>query len=161
MKLFSFKNEIVLLAAPPVLPPVVLSGFASGDDAATMGYNSDRAMPKVGADGRAAIALSADNTAKVVLKFMMTSGANKTLNNLANLQKNPLTAVPLILTVQNVYRQDRFAMVGGVITKVPDFQRGAGINEYAWELFFEGFDPAIQDPLFVGLATSIAEGQSF
>jgi len=161
MKLFSFKNEIVLLAAPPVLPPLELSGFASGDDAATMSYSADRAMPKVGAGGEAAVALSADNTAKVVLKFLMTSGANKTLNNLANLQKNPLTAVPLILTVQNVYRQDRFSMVRGVITKVPDFQRGAGINEYAWEFFFEGFDPALQDPTFAGLATSVAEGQSF
>jgi hypothetical protein len=158
VKFYSFNNQIVILAALPLYPPQQLSGWASGDDAITMSYNAERAMPKVGAEGRVAMALTADNSAKFVLKFMQTSGSNKVLNNLANLQKNPLTAIPIVLTIQDTYRQDRAVGTSGVITKVPDVHKGAGINEYSWELFFERFDLSMEDPAFIGLATSVVEG---
>lgn len=159
MKFSGFKNVIVLIAAPPLFPPLQLTGWASGDDAIDMSYNAERAMTKTGADGRAVVSFTADNTGKVVLKFMQTSGAHKILMNFANLQKNANTANVLQMIVQDTYRQDRLVHTNGVITKVPNFVRGAGINEYAWEFFFEQFDPAIEDPNFVGLVTSVAEAQ--
>jgi hypothetical protein len=139
---------------------VELTHFAEGDDAVTIKYRADRGMDKVGADGRMALAISADKTVEVTIKLQQVSPSNKYLNGLHDLQKaGAQSFVPLNLFAQDTYRQDRGVCTNGYISKYPDIVRGAGINVQEWTFVFERGDLRLEDSAFVGFQTAAAEAQ--
>lgn len=154
MKLHSFTNWHWNLNG------VELTHFADGDDAVTMKFRADRAMDKIGADGRMAVSQNTDRSVEVTIKLMQTSPSNKYLGTLHDLQQGDAHAFPpLNLFAQDTYRQDRGVCSNGYISKFPDIVRGVGINTQEWTLVFERGAIRLEDSAFVGLPTAAAEAQ--
>jgi hypothetical protein len=154
MDAYSFLNDHVIVNG------VEISGFAEGDDVIKVTRRVDAAMDKMGADGRMAVAFSADKSGEVTLKLMQTGSGNKYLNSLINLQAGgPQTFVPIGVMWQDTYRQDRAVGAFGYLKKLPDVQRGTNVNEQEWTIVVERLDLLLGDPLFTGLATAVAEAQ--
>lgn len=152
MKAYSFLNTVVVVNGAPIV------GWADGDDVIQIKRRNDAASDKVGADGRMAVAISADKSGEFTFKLMQTSPSNKILNNLAAAQGNgPTTFVPASVLFQDTYRQDRGSGTVGYVKRPADLQRGAGINDVEWTIVVERMDLLLGDPGFAGLPTQIAE----
>lgn len=154
MKAYSFLNGHLIVNGYEI------TGYADGDDVIKLSRRTDGAMDKVGADGKMAVAISADKSGEIVIKLMQTGSGNKYLNTLMNLQAGgPTSFVPIAVLYQDTYRQDRGVGAFGYLKKLPDIQRGAEINTQEWTIIVERLDLLLGDPLFVGIATVIAEVQ--
>ena len=152
MKAYSFLDTFVLVNGIP------LDGWADGDDVIKITRRADAATDKMGADGRMAVALNADRSGEITVKLMQTSRANSYLNSIAALQAaGPKRFVPVMITFQDSYRQDMGAGALGYIKKLPDVQRGTGINTQEWTFVVERLDLILGNPAFVGFATVLAE----
>jgi len=158
MKAHSFLNWHFFLSAPPVLPTTELTHVIQGDDAVTVKYRTDRGMDKVGADGKMAMAISADRSCEVSIKLQQTSPSNKVLNDLLGVQNSGAAGfAPLQMLAQDNYRRDQWTGINGYIKTAPDIARGAGLNDQEWVLVFEKLDLRLENSQFVGFATAQAE----
>lgn len=134
-----------------------LTGFAK-DDAVKMKFLTDRATYKVGADGRMAVAFSADKSGEITVKFHQTAPANKFLQGLVDLQGGgPNTFVPCAVLFRDTYRQDIGSGQFGFIMTTPEVTRGNEIAEQEWVIVVERLDLLLGDPAFLGVATALAE----
>ena len=119
---------------------------------------NDAATDKIGADGKMAVAISADKSGEITFKLMQTSSGNKVLNAIAARQEGgPATFAPVQVQFQDTYRQDIGAGTAGYIKKRPEVTRGAGINTQEWVIVVERLDLLLGDPAFAGMATAVAE----
>jgi len=158
MKAYSMLNMVVVVSAPPAIPPHEVTGFADGDDVVMMVRRNDGVTDKMGADGKMAMAISADRSGEITLKLLQTSRSNKVLNAIYQLQDaGPTTFCPIQVLVQDTSRQDMGAGQFGYLKKISDVSRGAGINTQEWVIVVERLDILLGDPAFVGLATAVAE----
>jgi hypothetical protein len=160
MKATSFLNTTVVVSALPAIPAHEITGWADGDDVLMLTRRNDGVTDKIGADGRMSISISADRSAEITLKLMSTSRSNKVLGAIYALQENgPQRFAPVNVLFQDKSRQDMGAGSYGYIKKLPDVQRGAGVNTQEWVIVVERLDLLLGDPAFVGLATLAAEAQ--
>jgi hypothetical protein len=158
MKAYSYLNWVVLVSAPPAIPPHQVGNFADGDDCLMITRRNDAVTDKVGADGKMSIAISADRSGEITLKLQQTSPSNKVLNAIADLQEaGPNTFAPILIQAQDIYRQDMGVGQFGYIKKRPEVTRGAGLNPQEWVIVVERLDLLLGDPAFIGLATAVAE----
>lgn len=160
MKAYSFLNTVVVISAAPLVPKHEVTNWADGDDALMIARREDAATDKVGADGRMAVAMSANKSGEITLKLLQTSPTNKVLNSIHNLQGGgPAKFIPMGIIFQDTYRQDRAVGTAGYIKKMTEVTRGAGINTQEWVIVVERLDFLLGDPAFTGFATVAAEAQ--
>jgi hypothetical protein len=158
MKAYGFSDTVVVISAPPVVPAHEVTGYADGDDAIMITRREDAITDKVGADGRMAIARSANKSGEITLKLMQTSPTNHVLVEIHTLQQQKGGQfIPIQVLFQDTNRQDRAAAVAGYIKKLPEIQRGAGVNTQEWVIVCESLDVRLGDPNFVGLPAAVAE----
>lgn len=158
MKAYSMLDVTVVISAPPVVPAHEVSHYADGDDAIMITRREDGVTDKVGADGKMAIARSANKSGEITLKLMQTSPTNHVLTEIHTLQQQKGGRfIPIEVLFQDVNRQDRAAAVAGYIKKLPELQRGAGVNTQEWVIVCESLDVRLGDPSFAGLPVAAAE----
>lgn len=158
MKAYSMLDVTVVISAPPVIPAHEVTHFADGDDAIMITRREDAITDKVGADGKMAIARSANKSGEITLKLLQTSPSNKVLNAIHNLQQGKGNKfIPISVMFQDSNRQDRGAAVAGYIKKLPEVTRGAGVNIHEWVIVAERLDISLGDPAFTAAASAVAE----
>lgn len=157
MKFVSLRNFHVLISAVPFQPLVDISNYAEGDDVFMAERNADAVEVTMGADGKMTASQNMDESGKVTLKLAPTSGVNKILNAIINVQRNPQTACPVFLQAADAYRLDAVVGVFGVIKQKSKFTRGKKTGPTEWELIFERLDMTWGDPAFAGLSTAASE----
>lgn len=110
-------------------------GFWEGDDAVTVERSVDRSTAMVGADGKAVVSTSADESATITLKLQHTSAAHKRLRNIEqSMSKGRTRKFPLDIA-------DTESGEGGssrecVIIGTPNVNTGsATASEREWKIF--------------------------
>lgn len=152
MKAYSFLTQVVLVNGVP------LTGWADGDDVIKIVRRNDGAMDKVGADGKMAVAISADKSGEITFKLMATSPSNKYLNGLCALQQGgPATFVPVTVLFQDTYRRDEGLAAAGYIKKLAEVERGTNVPTQEWTIVCERLDLLLGDPAFSGMQTALSE----
>jgi hypothetical protein len=158
MKAYSMLDVTVVIAAPPVVPKHEVVHYADGDDVIMIKRREDGITDKIGADGKMAIARSANKSGEIVIKLMQTSPTNHVLLEIFTLQQQKGGRfIPIQVLFQDVNRQDRAAAVAGYIKNLPEIARGAGVNTQEWTVVCESLDARLGDPTFVGLPVADAE----
>jgi hypothetical protein len=158
MKAYSALDVTVVISALPAIPAHEVTHYADGDDAIMITRREDAITDKVGMDGRMSIARNANRSGEVTLKLMQTSPTNHVLTEIHTLQQQKGGQfVPISLVFQDTNRQDRAAAVVGYIKKLPEIQRGAGVNTQEWVIVSESLDVRLGDPTFAGLPSAGAE----
>lgn len=158
MKAYSMLDVTVVISAPPVVPAHEVSHYADGDDAIMVKRREDGITDKMGADGKMAIARSANKSGEITLKLMQTSPSNHVLLEIFTLQQQKGGRFsPIQVLFQDVNRQDRAAAVAGYIKNLPEITRGASVNTQEWVITCESLDVRLGDPSFAGLPVADAE----
>jgi len=152
MKTYSFLNNIVLINGVPV------TQWSEDNDALKIERAEDSMKPKVGVDGKAALAINANKSGFVTLKLMQTSPTNKVLMAFLRAQEaGPQSFVPIAFLFQDTWRQDVGEAAFGAIVKMTDIERGGEIVAQEWKFFFERLNVLLGDPGFAGFAAVVAE----
>jgi hypothetical protein len=158
MKAYSFLDTTVVISAPPVVPAHEVSHYADGDDSIMIKRREDGITDKIGADGKMALARSANKSGEITLKLMQTSPSNHVLVEIYTLQQQKGGKfIPIQVLFQDVNRQDRAAAVAGYIKNLPEITRGAAVNTQEWVIVCESLDVRLGDPNFAGLPVAAAE----
>lgn len=150
MRSYSFQNLVTIING------VELSGFADGDDVIHITRRSDSASDKVGADGKMMVSISADKSGEFTFKLQQTSSSNKFLMGLLALQEHAgSTFVPIVILMQDTYRNDLATGTTGYLKKTPDMTRGGGGNTQEWTVVTERLDLVFGDTADQGILGGI------
>jgi len=132
MYAYSFANIVVTINGTPI------SGFGAGDDVITIEPSTAAATTQVGADGHMVASISANQGGTATLHLQQTSPSNYTLQELYNLQISQSAQFqPIQMSVQDAMGNDACTCIGGIITDMATWQRGANAVDTEWTVQFE------------------------
>lgn len=160
MKAADFASIAIVVAAPPAIPPTLITGWSDADDALMIERREPSVTDKVGVRGDMAVFLGRNRSGKITIKLFQTSPTNRVFQQILNLTEGgPGTFCPVQLTVMDTYRQDKFVGLFGYIAKPAAVARGKEVKEQTWEIVVERLQMLFGDPTFAAFATLAAESQ--
>lgn len=125
MESYSFKNVSLYVNGR------AMTDYSEGDDVITCARTEDAASDEVGADGKMAIAINADQSGTVTFRLKQTSPDSGYLFGLVNAMQAG-TFVPVVVQVKDSRRDDVVVGNVGYIRRPADTVRGTGINTEEW-----------------------------
>jgi hypothetical protein len=115
---------------------VEITDWAEGDDVIVAERRNDAVTDVMGARGKMAIAISADQSGTVTLRVKQTSAVNSLLQGIVQASQNGSPQL-VNFTMRDSLRQDLVQGTIGYVQNMAPVTRGAGINEAEWVLVFE------------------------
>ena len=134
MQTYSFKNVTLKIDGRTI------SDYHEGDDVIVAARRNDAASDVVGADGKMAVAIHADQSGTIKFKIKQTSADAGFLYSLVNGMQAGRVTAPLGAIIQDARRQDKVIGALGYVMKPADLSRGKGINLQEWTLVFENLN---------------------
>ncbi len=139
MQTYSFKNVSLQIDGRNI------SDYADGDDVITVARRGDAASDVVGADGKMAVAIHADQSGTFKFKIKQTSGDSGFLYSIVNAMQAGAILTPIAVILKDARRDDLATGVLGYIQKPSDMVRGKGINLQEWTLVVESLNISQSD----------------
>ena len=122
---FSFKNVNVIWGI------IQIEGYAEGDDAVTIEYETDQFNDSAGAKGDVVRTQTNDNRCAVTIKLFQNSTSNKLLTAAYNVDANTGVGVqPMV--IEDKESGEAFTINNAWIRKYPIITRGQGVNTMEW-----------------------------
>lgn len=160
MKSADFASIAIIVGAPPVVPPLPVSGWSDDADCLSIERREPTMTDKVGVLGDMVVFHGKNKSGKITMKLFQTSRDNRRFQQIVDLTEGgPGTFCPVNITVMDTYRQDKFIGLFGYIMKPPVVARGKEVKEQTWEFIVEKLGMLFGDPTFAAFATLAAESQ--
>ncbi len=140
---YSFNDIIVLIGG------VQITGFAEGDDAVTIEYQSDLFNTVVGADGQGVASRIKDNRANMTLRLLQTSPSNDFLSGILTAYMAEVYT-PLPIIIRDAAGNSLHGAPTSYITARPTISYGQNQTSRDWVL------GALQMQSFIGSSSPVA-----
>lgn len=134
MQTYSFKNVTLSIDGRTI------TDYHEGDDVIVAARRNDAASDVVGADGKMAVAIHADQSGTIKFKLKQTSGDAGFLYSLVNGMQAGAIAAPVGAIIKDARRNDMVIGALGYVQKPADLSRGKGINLQEWTIVFENLN---------------------
>lgn len=127
-KTFDFKKVIVTVG------PVIINGFADGDDAIVVEKVSPLYSSRVGGDGEFVRSKSPDKRGKITLRLLASSFSNSLLSGLAALDELGTGQGDQLVLIKDMNSIDLVIGENCYVTELPKMAYGRTVGERIWVL---------------------------